>query len=107
MVVDLIFPWTVQTRTGRVYEFSALTSIGSVTGLAELIIVDKKTSDHIAAKFMESWLLRYSRCVATTMAASLLVENFRKRCQTLESKMYLLLVEIPPRMDCVNECTKQ
>ena len=59
--VDLIGPWTVQTRTGQIYEFSALTSIDRVTGLAELIRVDNKTSDHVAGKFMESWLSRYPR----------------------------------------------
>ena len=35
--VDLIGPWTVQTGTGRVYEFNALTCIDRVTGLPELI----------------------------------------------------------------------
>ena len=52
--MDLIGPWTVQTRTGQIYEFSALTSIDRVTGLAELIGVDNKTSDHVAGKFVEA-----------------------------------------------------
>ena len=51
---NLIGPWKVQTRTERIYEFSALTSIDRVTGLAELIRIDKKTSEHVAAKFEES-----------------------------------------------------
>ena len=111
VAVDLIVTWTVQTRTGRIYGFSALTSIDRVTGLAELIRIDNKTSDHIVAKFMESWLSRLDITqdpshVATTMGASLLVGNFRKLCQTLESKMYLLLAEIPPWMMCANKCTR-
>ena len=59
--VDLIGPWKVQTKTGRIYDFIALTSIDRVTGLAELIRVENKTSDHIATKFDESWLSRYPR----------------------------------------------
>ena len=58
---DLIGPWKVQTRTGRIYEFSALTSVDRVTGLAELIRIDNKTSEHVARKFEESWLSRYPR----------------------------------------------
>ena len=49
----------MQTRTGRTYEFSALTSIDRATGLAELIRIDNKTSNYVAAKFIESWLSRY------------------------------------------------
>ena len=62
--VDLIGPWKVQTRTGRIYEFIALTSIDRVTGLAELIRVENKTSEHIADKFDESWLSRYPRPIS-------------------------------------------
>ena len=58
---DLIGPWKVQTRTGRIYEFSALTSIDRVTGLAELIRIENKTSEHVTSKFDESWLSRYPR----------------------------------------------
>ena len=47
------------TITGRIYEFSALTSIVRVTGLTELIRLDNKTSEHVAKKFEESWLSRY------------------------------------------------
>ena len=43
------------------YDFSPLTSIDKVTGLAELISIDNKTSEHVAAKFEESWLSRYPR----------------------------------------------
>ena len=59
--VDLIGPWTVQTRTGRVYTFIALTSIDRVTGYPELIRVENKTAEHVASKFEESWLSRYPR----------------------------------------------
>ena len=59
--VDLIGPWKVQVQTGKVLEFSALTCIDRVTGLPELIRIDKKTSAHISEKFEESWLARYPR----------------------------------------------
>ena len=62
--VDLIGPWTVDTKTGNSYQFMALTSIDRVTGLAELIRLDDKmgkTSAHVASKFEESWLSRYPR----------------------------------------------
>ena len=58
---DLIGPWKVQARIRRIYEFSALTSIDRVTGLAELIKIDNKTSEHVAKKFEEAWLSRYPR----------------------------------------------
>ena len=59
--IDLIGPWTVPVRTGNSYEFMALTCIDRVTGLAELIRVEDKTSMHVAAKFDECWLSRYPR----------------------------------------------
>ena len=59
--VDLIGPWTVPVRTGSSYEFMALTCIDRVTGLSELIRIDDKTAQHVAAKFDECWLLRYPR----------------------------------------------
>ena len=62
--VDLIGPWTIQTATGKSYEFSALTSIDRVTGLPEIIRIDNKTSYHVANKFEESWLSRYPRPMA-------------------------------------------
>ena len=62
--MDLIGPWKVQTRTGRIYDFIALTSIDRVTGLAEIIRVENKTSEHIADKFDESWLSRYPRPIS-------------------------------------------
>ena len=76
---DLIGPWKVQTRTGRVYDFSALTSIDRVTGLAELIRTDNKTSEHVAAKFEESWLssiLDHFHAVIT-MVVNSLVGSFK------------------------------
>ena len=59
--VDLIGPWKITTVTNRTYEFNALTSIDRVTGLAELIRIDDKTSAHVTDKFIESWLSRYPR----------------------------------------------
>ena len=64
---DLIGPWNVQTRTRRVYEFSVLTSIDRVTGLAELIRIRNKTSEHVAAKSEESWLSKYPRPLHAVM----------------------------------------
>ena len=59
--VDLIGPWTVQTRTGKTYEFNALTCIDRFTGLPELIRIENKTAAHVADKFKECWLCRYPR----------------------------------------------
>lgn len=59
--VDLIGHWKVQTGTNRVYEFSALMSIDRVTGPAEMIRIEDKTSHHVSETFAESWWLsRYS-----------------------------------------------
>ena len=54
--VDLIGPWTVDVRTGNSYKFMALTCIDRVTGLSELIRIDDKTAQHVAAKFDELWI---------------------------------------------------
>ncbi len=59
MNVDLIGPWKITTSTNRTYEFLALTCIDRVTGLAELIRIDNKESDHVVDKFAECWLLQY------------------------------------------------
>ena len=50
-----------------IYELSALVSIDRVIGLAELIKIDNKTSEHVSAKFEESWLSRYPTvCLGST-----------------------------------------
>ena len=54
--VDLIGPWKITTRTNRTYKFLALTCIDQMTGLAELIRVDRKESAMIADKFAKCWL---------------------------------------------------
>ena len=59
MGVDLVGPWTVNVRTGSSYAFMAFTCIDRVTGLAELIHIEYKTSMHVAAKFDECWISRY------------------------------------------------
>jgi transposase InsO family protein len=56
--VDLIGPWTVKVN-GVEVEFNALTCIDPVTNLVELVRIDRKTSEHIAQKFENSWLCRY------------------------------------------------
>jgi len=65
VAVDLIGPWKVQVR-GKPYEFNALTAIDTVTNLVEIVRIDKKTSEHITARFAQSWMTRYpwpKRCV--------------------------------------------
>ena len=65
VAVDLIGPWKVQVR-GKPYEFNALTAIDTVTNLVEIVRIDKKTSEHITARFAQSWMARYpwpKRCV--------------------------------------------
>jgi transposase InsO family protein len=56
--IDLIGPWTVSID-GREVEFNALTCIDPVTNLVELARIDRKTAQHIAQKFENSWLSRY------------------------------------------------
>ena len=41
--------------------FHALTCIDRITNLSELIRIDDKSSEHVAAKFKECWLSRYPR----------------------------------------------
>ena len=62
--VDLIGPWTIPCVSGAEYTFSALTCIDRVTGLAELIRINDKTSMHVTTKFEECWLARYPRPMA-------------------------------------------
>ncbi len=52
--MDLIGPWI-----GKPYEFIALTCIGMVTYLVELIRVNDKTSDTISRRYAQCWLSRY------------------------------------------------
>ncbi len=63
--MDLIGLWVVQVRSNP-YEFDALTVIDTVTNLAELIRLDKNTSDIVERKYAQCWLSRYpwpQRCV--------------------------------------------
>lgn len=61
--VDLIGPWYVTTssRSGKSYEFYALTAIDRATGYPDGIIIKRKTSENVARKFNELWLSRYPR----------------------------------------------
>ena len=61
--VDLIGPWYVSTsgRSGKSYEFYALTAIDRATGFPDGIIIKRKTSENVARKFNEVWLSRYPR----------------------------------------------
>jgi len=63
--VDLIGPWVVQV-CGDPYEFSALTSIDTITNLVELCRVDNKYSVTVARKYVQCWLSHYpwpQRCI--------------------------------------------
>ena len=57
--VDIIGPWSVTTGTGKTYVFHALTCIDRITNLPELIRINDKSSEEVAAKFEECWLSRY------------------------------------------------
>eukprot|EP00573_Skeletonema_grethae_P000322 CAMPEP_0201689056 /NCGR_PEP_ID=MMETSP0578-20130828/2716_1 /ASSEMBLY_ACC=CAM_ASM_000663 /TAXON_ID=267565 /ORGANISM="Skeletonema grethea, Strain CCMP 1804" /LENGTH=792 /DNA_ID=CAMNT_0048173573 /DNA_START=167 /DNA_END=2545 /DNA_ORIENTATION=+ len=61
--VDLIGPWYVSTsgRSGKSYEFYALTAIDRSTGYPDGIMIKRKTSENVARKFNELWLSRYPR----------------------------------------------
>ncbi|MHA7811731.1 MAG: integrase zinc binding domain-containing protein, partial [Marinobacter adhaerens] len=58
--VDLIGPWTLKIQ-GDPVEFNALTCIDPVTNLLEIVLIDNKTSEHVAQKFQNVWLARYPR----------------------------------------------
>jgi len=65
VVVDLRGPWKVQVR-GKPYEFNALTAIDTVTNLVKIVRIDKNMSEHITARFAQSWMTRFpwpKRCV--------------------------------------------
>ena len=59
--VDLIGLWSVTTGTGKTYVFHALTCIDHIINLPELICINDKSSEEVAAKFKECWLSRYPR----------------------------------------------
>ena len=63
MNVDLIGPWYVSTsgRSGKSYEFYALTAINRATGFPDGIMIKRKTSENVARKYDEVWLSRYPR----------------------------------------------
>ena len=58
VAVYLIGPWNVQVR-GKTYELNALTAIETVMNLVEIVRRDKKTSEHITARFVQSWMAKY------------------------------------------------
>jgi len=64
-IVDLIGPWYLSTsgRSGKSYEFYALTAINRANGCPDGIIINikRKTSENVARKFNEVWLSRYPR----------------------------------------------
>jgi transposase InsO family protein len=65
VAADLVGPWKINVR-GKEIEFNALTIIDTVTNLVELVRIKKKTSEHVARRFAQSWLARYpwpERCI--------------------------------------------
>ena len=46
---------------GRIYTFSALTCIDTMTNLVELTRINNKSSAEIITQFQQSWLSRYPR----------------------------------------------
>ena len=65
VAVDLVGPWTIEAGDCE-YAFNALTCIGPVTNLVELIRVDCKTAKHVGQQFENAWLSRYpfpNRCI--------------------------------------------
>mmetsp|Transcript_18436 Transcript_18436/g.31223 ORF Transcript_18436/g.31223 Transcript_18436/m.31223 type:complete len:1098 (-) Transcript_18436:1467-4760(-) len=60
---DLIGPWYVETsgRSGKAFEFYALTCIDRASGYPDAISIVRKTSSNVANKFNELWLSRYPR----------------------------------------------
>ena len=60
---DLVGPWYVETsgRSGKSFEFYALTCIDRATGYPDAISIVRKTSSNVANKFNELWLSRYPR----------------------------------------------
>ena len=62
VAVNLIGPWKVElTGHDEPLAFHALTSINTVTNLAEIIRISNKTSQHVSQQFENSWLARYPR----------------------------------------------
>ena len=65
VAVDLIGPWTMEIQNEQI-KFDALTCIDTVTNLTELILIDNRSSQHVAAQFQNCWLSRYPqpvRCI--------------------------------------------
>ena len=62
VAVDLISPWSMTIGHNEV-NFIALTTVDTVTNLAEITRLSNKTSSHVALQFVNSWLARYPRPV--------------------------------------------
>jgi hypothetical protein len=56
--IDLIGPWTLKV-CGKPYEFKALTAIGTVLNIIELVRNVDKESNTVARKFSQCWLTCY------------------------------------------------
>ena len=107
--IDLIIPWTVQVKTGSLYEFMALTCIDRITGLAELICIDNKTMIHIAAKFDEYWLLRYPRHITCchNNGGEFMGWVFQQLLEDYGIKDVPMTGAIPRQMGCASACVRQ
>lgn len=83
-------PWMVEARTGKAHEFSALTLMHRVMGLAELIRPDNKTAMHVVAKFKESWLSRHPHLILCSCDN---VGEFKADC--LQFLMHFTIKNVP------------
>jgi transposase InsO family protein len=61
VAVDLIGPWTLETKEHGDFEFSALTATCTACTLCELARVEHKTTDHVTIIFENVWLSRYPK----------------------------------------------
>ncbi len=80
--VDLIGPWIIQVRN-KPYEFNALTVIGMVSNLVELVRIDEKTSAHVARKYAQVWLSRFPwpECCVHNNGGEFVGPEFQFLCQ--------------------------
>ncbi len=106
--MDLIGPWIVQVR-GRPYEFDALTCIGTVTNLVELIRVDDKTSDTSQGDMhnVGYHVIRGHNNVYMILEENLLEKSFKLSYKTVVLRMYAQVQRIHRLMLYVKGCTKQ
>ena len=60
VAIDLIGPWTMDVQ-GESVKFDALTCVDPVTNLTEIVLLNNRSSSHVAEQFQNCWLARYPR----------------------------------------------